>query len=193
MDQYEKIKKTTLRGAKVYKIKELIKSYLLILGEPDFPLEDMYPDITDRKGIETEYLARNVTLTRIQDYLTATFEMKKYSTKEEFFKKIFSGAKVVSVIEFLDFLASNTIKNLESMEKRHAYSLSDLDCREALIIYWKTELTTYLDIKKQILAGFNLQENNLDSDFDFSNKWIESLAEEISKRIKKYHDELNSL
>ncbi|CEG25677.1 hypothetical protein [Bacillus sp. B-jedd] len=174
MEIYKEIKKTTWRGAKVRKIIKFLERYQYIVGQPNFPIRDISNELYyEKRTMEVSYYGTNLAIEVVISYIKKVFEREKYS-KREFKNKIFSGAKVVSLLEFLDFKIYNAKENIEQLQSKHNKLLSISENREIFLKYWEAQLETLLKMKKWILFGITQVKQEIDEEDD----WIESVIYE---------------
>jgi hypothetical protein len=166
MDNYDNLKRKNLRGSKIRKIRKLIRNYRKAL-EADSVKEDISQvfQSDNNEGI-TRY-AQIISLKTIQNYIDVIFAMDKYKeNKREFNQKVFSGAKVVTVIEFIDFQIQELFWRYSNLENNFNYFGPQYN--EVFSILWKEQMKIYKKAKRWILIGFNTTKGDegFDSDID---------------------------
>ncbi|MFB1082502.1 hypothetical protein [Jeotgalibacillus sp. JSM ZJ347] len=156
MSDYGSIKKTTQRGAKIQKILDFLDRYGYIVGHPHFPLEDIGEDYRiEKQNYEISIYATNVAVDTTSSYISDTFNRKSYDV-EEFKKKVFSGAKIVLILNHLDFSILNAQKNIEILKEDNKVTFMDSNTRRHFLTFWHSQFSTFMKIKQWILFNLGL-------------------------------------
>lgn len=174
MNNYSNIKKTTWRGAKVRKIIKFLEQYEVILGQSHFPISDLPDELSEEKSkMEIYYYGVNLSIENILSYIKRVFQREEYS-KKEFKKKIFSGAKVVLVLEYIDISIENTQKNLDALKNETTSILTIQENRNLFVSFWESQLLTYIKIRKWVLFGITEERKEIPGE----EEWFESVIYE---------------
>lgn len=156
LEQYEVVKMTTIRGARVKKILKMIRTYEVLFGEPHFPLSDL-ADETRIKQLKIKYYSINECTSSLKDYIDDVYERREYG-KKEFNKKVFAGAKMLLVLKYVDHQLNRAYRNIDILSN-HNSADNSLDVFKE---YWEVQTETLRLLKSIILAQyFELSENEM--------------------------------
>lgn len=170
LENYEFVRRLTIRGSKVRTLIRMIKTYQLLFGKPQFPLIDLSEELEEKKQqLQIRYYSLNDCVETIKFYIDEVFERKKY-TKKEFKQKVFAGAKMVLLLQFLDQLLRRSTANLEDIDNN--LFLVTPKQKEIFKEYWLVQEETLKLVKNLVLSQYiDLDEEEMD--------WIQNILSEI--------------
>lgn len=163
---YEYVRTTTIRGSKVRKILKMLKTYEIVFGDPHFPLSDFSENANSYKqDLELRLYSMKDVVQNIKLFIKETFNRDVYK-KSEFKKKAFAGAKMVSVLNYIDFQIVRANNNLNYLGDDNLITPSQNSL--CFKIYWDQQLESLNLIKKLILSQYLTlrdEENNFIYEF----------------------------
>ena len=164
MISYKNIKKTTLRGAKVRKVLKFLQSYQRVFGEPNFPIKDISDDLkSEKRKMEVSFYGVNLAVEKVNNYIEKVFQREQYG-KKEFNKKIFSGAKIVNVLEFVDFEMDHVQRNIALLKDKYNGLISNTENVEIFLEFWELQLDTLSNMKKVIIIGLTQEKLEIEEE-----------------------------
>lgn len=149
---YEYVRTTTIRGSKVRKILKMLKTYEIIFSDSRFQLSEL-PENKDSspEDLEIQIYSMKDVVENIKLFIKDSFDRDFYK-KSEFKKKAFAGAKMVSVLNYIDFQITRAKNNLSYLSDetliKSSQSLLNFTC------YWEQQLESLNLIKKLILSQY---------------------------------------
>ena len=171
---YAKLKRTTIRGARIKKIIAFIEQYYYIKGTPTLVLEDLGLSPEKQAEWEIEFYTTQKCCRVLSEYINSNFETSKYD-EEEFSKKIFSGAKIVSFLEFLDFFISSSENEINHLKNNGIRLFLNQRYTNLLLLQAQIEIDVYKEMKHWIIYGAS---NSRNTEL-MEQQWIEDLAKRI--------------
>lgn len=163
---YEYVRTTTIRGSKVRKILKMLKTYEVVFGDPHFPLSDLPENENSYKqDLELRLYSMKDVVQNIKLFIKETYNRDFYK-KSEFKKKAFAGAKMVSVLNYIDFQIIRANNNLNYLNDGNLITSSQNSL--CFKIFWEQQLESLNLIKKLILSQYLTlrdEENNFIYEF----------------------------
>ncbi|MEH7462294.1 hypothetical protein V7166_09455 [Bacillus thuringiensis] len=153
---YQQIKMKTLDGKKLSRLKSYIAETKSVLKN-SLHINPLIKNNQKNSEREIRYYAINSCLTKLNHYIDLTFEVAGFS-EEEINKNVFTGEKVVSLLEFIDFSIHNNKINMKTLKDSEFCIFSDAEHTNLFLLQAKHEMLVYADIKTWIINSLSYKE-----------------------------------
>lgn len=151
---YEYIRKTTIRGSKIRKLLKILKVYeSLAVENTEEIFSSLYSnDNSTSFSIEIANLSLRDSTRNTRQFIKEIFERESYK-KSDFKKKAFSGAKMISVLSYIDFQIKSAENNLYTLNEDQSMNLQKEEMK-SFTVYWKQQIISLNLIKRLIFSQY---------------------------------------
>ncbi|WP_020062077.1 hypothetical protein [Bacillus sp. 123MFChir2] len=153
---YQQIEMKTVEGKKLNRLKSYIAETKSVLKN-SLHINPLIKNSQKNSEREIRYYAINSCLTKLNHYIDLTFDITGLS-EEEINKNIFSGEKVASVLEFIDFSIHNNKISMKILKNNEFFIFSDTEHTNLFLLQAKHEMLVYADIKTWIINSLSYKE-----------------------------------
>lgn len=162
--QISHLKRTTCRGSKVKKILKFLKNYEFFMVDPENVIIDGLDDYKDEKEkLVYSYIGCRIALDDVSVTIKNIFEMDLYK-KEVFKKKVFSGAKIISIFNYVENAHARNIRQIEFLNELPEIVNKLIDSTSQIKLL-ESQNETYLSIYNWLNLEF-IKYADLDDDND---------------------------